>query len=164
VQITVEAPADRDALTRVVRHTMRPTLRIFRLSVPFLLLPAFLLGFADRPKPATAVLLLVFAVVLPTVVPGLLMRQVVRRLWALVNRPCTHRFDAWGIESVSEFYSTRLAWRLVQRVEEIPGHLVFRVATNGFVCVPSAGLSGEDIAKIKAAVAGARSGQATMAG
>jgi hypothetical protein len=164
VQITVETPADREVLTRVVRHMLKPSLRIFWLSGPGFLLAAVLLYSADRPAPAMAVACLVLGVLFLTVMPGLLVRTTVRRLWALVDRPCTHRFDSWGIETVSEFYSSRVAWRLVQRVEEIPDHLVLRVATNGFVCVPSAGLSGEDIAKIKAAVAGARSGQATMAG
>jgi hypothetical protein len=161
VQIIVEVPPDRDALVRATRHMAKRAL--WRLRILGLAMIAFgaveLLG--DRPFLGSY--LLVLGLLLVAVLPELLLRRTVRTSWLLLNRPGTFRCDEWGVEWVSELHTSRIAWQLVERMDETPGQLVFRVLGNRFLFVPSAGLTREEIGEITAAVAKARAGQETMA-
>jgi hypothetical protein len=164
MQILVEAPSDRDALPRVVAHVMRRPLWKVRICGLLVMAVGALQFLPDPPNRWLGIEFLVIGLFFAAVLPSIRIRQATKLVSAFAERSYTHRLDDWGIESVSDLYTSRTAWQLVDRVEEIPGHLVLRVKGNRFAFVPSAGLSREEIGEIAAAVARANSGQETMAG
>ncbi|MER7332469.1 MULTISPECIES: YcxB family protein [unclassified Micromonospora] len=139
--ITFETQPDRRRLTAGLRRAYRRTLLPFRLCPLIALLPA-LVGLLSGDLIKAGVWALA-AVALVLVAP-LTLRALVRANWKMHGLPITWTFTDEGVRSVNAVSDGTLSWAAIERVEAIPGQLLFWIGRAQVFPVPVDGLAAAD--------------------
>ncbi|MFG3696478.1 YcxB family protein [Micromonospora sp. NPDC047620] len=164
MMITFETQPDRRRLTAGLRRAYRRTLLPWRL-LPFVaLLPALVgLLFGDlRMAGGWALVAAVLALVGP-----LPLRSLVRAAWKMYGTPITWTFTDEGVRGVNALSDSTVRWAALNRVEAVPGQLLFWISRSQVFPVPVDGLAGADRERLLAVLRerGLLSGDpATLAG
>lgn len=137
VQIVTSPTPDRGLVLAAVRSQARTVSWIFR-GLGFLLLVVVLidsvasrsvdvLGFAGG-------FLAVFGV------PWLLVKRATDRCWRLLGVPGAYTISDWGVQRSSAVTQHGYAWSALRDIHELPGQLIFKSKTAGFLPMSTAAL------------------------
>ncbi|WP_305782846.1 MULTISPECIES: YcxB family protein [Micromonosporaceae] len=151
MSLTYTAAFDERSLTAAVKQLLRTVVRsiyvLAALAVAFGLLEGI------RGNSGLAVGCFVAAIVVVVIFPRSMLRRSVELNMRSVGRPTTYDFGPAGIGTRNELYQTLWSWVAITTVDERPGYLVVRLHTTQSLLVPTAGLSPEQLATLRAILA-----------
>ncbi|MEU4640667.1 YcxB family protein [Micromonospora sp. NPDC023814] len=149
--ITFETQPDRRRLAAGLRRAYRRTLLLFRVCPFVTLLPALAgLVFGDLLMAGGWALV---AAVLALAGP-LTLRSLVRANWKMYGIPITWTFTDESARSVNAVSDGTLSWAAIERVEAIPGQLLFWIGRSQVFPVPVDGLAAADRERLLAFLRG----------
>ncbi|GAA3337821.1 hypothetical protein GCM10020358_15590 [Amorphoplanes nipponensis] len=154
--LSFAAEPDERLLGAAVRHVSRQRFMVLRVAGLLLGAVGSLCWLVLDGSRSYLVLGLTLAIALffGVVLVELAARQATRMSVKRVSRPTTYRFGPAGVGVGTELVRTEMSWAAIRSTEELPGQVILALAGGGFVPVPVGGLTGEQLAELRALLSG----------
>ncbi len=157
MHIHIEAQPDRRRFAAAIRHRNRGLFWAVRLLGAAMAVLGLLVAAMDRLSHAglwpVGLASAGIGVLVALLVPGWLLRNGLRSMPKTLLGPNHIELTDESVKSSSALHGFELNWAAVVGVEEIPGQLLLLTGPRQFFVVPTDGLSGAELAELRAHIA-----------